>query len=103
MESSDQDRNYRLIQWRKKLERSGKGWRRFTDLRLPRRIIEFHIIHDDTLYSGRWPETSRDSFELNTPGTATFVLHRRDLMSSGVWRVAPDQDAPLGMIRRPWR
>lgn len=96
------DDRYRATLWRKKLERSRRGWRRFSSAQLPRCVIEFHIIQKGTLYSGRSHGASFDQRDVLTPGTAAYLLMRRDLMTEGVWRKARDQGAALGVVSRPW-
>lgn len=93
---------YRATLWRKKLERSRRGWRRFSSAPLPRCVIEFHIIQRGVIYSGRWNGTSFDQRDVVTPGTAAYVLTRRDLMTEGVWRRARNQSADWGVVSRPW-
>ena len=97
------DERYRATQWRKKLERGRNGWRRFTSAALPRCVIEFHIIHQGYLYSGRHGTFSFDPEDGRTPGTVAYVLNRRDLMTEGVWRMARNPDGEWGMVRRPWQ
>jgi hypothetical protein len=96
------DDRYRATVWRKKLERGRNGWRRFTATSLPRCVIEFHIIHQGYLYSGRHGTFSFDPEEGRTPGTVAYVLNRRDLMTEGVWRMARNPSGEWGMVRRKW-
>lgn len=97
------DERYRATRWRKKLERGRNGWRRFTSASLPRCVIEFHIIHNGYIYSGRHGTFSFDPEEGRTPGTVAYLLNRRDLMTEGVWRMAQNPDGEWGMVRRLWR
>lgn len=92
--------HYLAVQWRKHLERKRKGWRRFTGAQLPNCVIEFHIIHQGQLYSGRHHATNLNDTDTRTPGTAAYVLRRRDLMLEGVWRRASNQHATWGMVCR---
>ncbi|WP_252108857.1 MULTISPECIES: hypothetical protein [unclassified Halomonas] len=88
--------SYESIQWRKRLERC--GWRKFTGARLPRGLIEFHIIQAGKLYSGRcWSENLPG--DSSTPGTIAYVVQREDLRTAGVWRRA--NSGSVGMIVRP--
>lgn len=57
-------------------------------MRLHKFVIEFHIIHQGYLYSGRHGTFSFDPEDGRTPGTVAYVLNRRDLMTEGVWRMA---------------
>ncbi|MGO2009467.1 hypothetical protein [Vreelandella venusta] len=94
------DTRYRATLWRKSMER--RGWRRISSMRLPRCVIEFHIIQQGRLYSGRWHGKSFDPMDSLTPGTAAYLITRRDLMTEGVWRRAKDQNAEWGVVYRPW-
>ena len=91
---------YQAVQWRKHLERKRRGWRRFTGVPLPHCVIEFHIIHQGRIYSGRHHATHLNVEDVTTPGTAAYVLRRRDLMLEGVWRRANHQRAAWGMVCR---
>lgn len=75
-----------------------RGWRKFTGSRLPRGLIEFHILHGDRLYSGRcWSD--HPPGDTGTPGTIAFVLRRGDMRDTGVWR--PVNSGAVGMVARP--
>ncbi|MGP9796215.1 hypothetical protein ACT3UJ_02470 [Halomonas sp. 86] len=89
--------DYKATLWRKSLER--RGWRRFGNYTLPRCMIEYHVIHRGKLYSGRCYTTSLPG-DRSQPGTAAYVIQRRDMMTEGVWRRTRD-DAPVGQIVRP--
>ena len=90
--------DYKATLWRKSLER--RGWKRLDKYRLPNSLIEFHIIHQGQLYSGRHHATNLNDTDARTPGTAAYVLRRRDLMLEGVWRRSSDQHAAWGMVCR---
>ena len=74
---------YSAVQWRKALER--KGWKRLDKYRLPNELIEFHIIHQGKLYSGRCIG-AHPIGDTTQPGSIAYVVTRRDLMTEGVWR-----------------
>lgn len=95
------DNTYLATQWRKKIERSRKGWRRISNAMLPHCVIEFHIIHGGQLYSGRCHGRHLLDQDASTPGTLAYVIQRRDLMTEGVFRRAQNQHGTFGFVKRP--
>lgn len=96
----DQQTRYRIIQWRKRLERC--GWlslRRAPPLR--DRVIEYHVVWQGWLVSGRVRLLDLD-YERGywEPGTPVYLLERGQDVAEGVWRVAKDQSAPAGQMMR---
>jgi len=77
--------DYKATLWRKALER--RGWKRLDKYRLPNELIEFHIIHQGKLYSGRCIG-AHPIGDTTQPGSIAYVVTRRDLMVEGVWRKA---------------
>ncbi len=90
--------SYEAIQWRKAMER--RGWRKFTDASLPRRVIEYHIIRGDRLYSGRC-DAYNPIGNVADPGSQANILRRRDQNRVGVWRLAQRPAGERGQTVRP--
>lgn len=88
---------YRAIQWRKAMEK--RGWRKFAG-DLPRRVIEYHIIRGDRLYSGRC-DAYNPTGNVAVPGSQANILRRRDQNRVGVWRLARRPGGERGQTVRP--
>ena len=92
---------YQITQWRKRLER--KGWLGLSRSSPPiDRLVEYHVVSQGWLISGRCvlgKEIKDDWWE---PGTPQYLLSRKHGISDGVWRLAKDQRAEVGQVRRTW-
>ncbi|MGL6251024.1 MAG: hypothetical protein ACRC3F_08910 [Billgrantia desiderata] len=75
---------YKLIQWRKRLER--KGWYNASRFPVPSKgWIEYHAVWQGKLMSGRCPVTGM-SDEWMEPGTPGYLLLRMQDVIEAVWR-----------------
>jgi|SRR5690554_1355663 len=91
---------YRITTWRKRLER--RGWTSLRRARPPRnRLVEYHVIWQGQLISGRVRLTDLDDSAYWQPGSPVALLERGLSVIEGVWRVAARQQARAGQVRRP--
>lgn len=91
--------HYQVTQWRKRLER--KGWIGLKRRQADRfRWIEFHVIWQGWLYSGRCKLSLCDEQDHYRPGTTLYMLHRQKDIADGVWRYS--RPGEPGMVRRQW-
>ncbi|SDO73157.1 hypothetical protein SAMN04487957_110154 [Halomonas shengliensis] len=91
---------YRITTWRKRLER--RGWTSLRRARPPRgRLIEYHVIWEGQLVSGRVRLADLDDQAYWQPGSPIALLERGLDVVEGVWRVARDPGAVSGQVRRP--
>ncbi|WP_447896062.1 hypothetical protein [Vreelandella sp. GE22] len=88
--------SYETIQWRKAMER--RGWRKFAGT-LPPRMIEYHIVRNGKLYSGRC-DAHNPIGNVSDPGSQANILRRRDLNDVGVWRLAKRPGGESGQTVR---
>ena len=95
----DDDTRYCLTTWRKRLER--RGW---VSLRRSRpqgnRLIEYHVIWQGRLISGRVQLSALGDEGYWQPGSPVYLLERGQDVEEGVWRVARDQAAVPGQVMR---
>lgn len=96
----DDATRYRLTTWRKRLER--RGWTSLRRHRPPRdRLIEYHVIWQGRLISGRVQLSALGDKGYWQPGSPVYLLERGQDVDEGVWRVARGQAAGPGQVVRP--
>ena len=95
--SNDQYK-YLATKWRKSLER--RGWHNIRNGVPIKRVVEFHIIYQGKLHSGRCKVMHLNSQDTYDPGTLAFLFRRTDQITEGVWRLSRNQNAELGWVIR---
>ena len=92
------DTRYRLIRWRKRLER--RGWHNARRFAAPRdHWIEYHVVWSGRLWSGRCHLGTCSMEDFWQPGTHVYLIHRMQDVQEGVWRRTDRRGA--GLVWRP--
>lgn len=95
----DEDTRYRLTTWRKRLER--RGWVSLKRHRPPRdRLIEYHVIWQGHLISGRVQLNTSGDDGYWQPGHPTYLLERGQDVYEGVWRLCQKTSVTQGQVYR---
>ena len=89
-----------ITQWRKRLER--RGWTGLRRRQPPHNeLIEYHVIRQGWLYSGRCRLDDYSEIDRFREGTLTCMLERGYGIDDGVWRRAdPGAGEKGGICRR---
>ncbi len=98
MDQQDEFR-YRATTWRKRLER--RGWTSLRRTTPPRnRLIEYHVIWQGRLISGRVQLNTLSDEGYWQPGNPVYLLDRRQGVLEGVWRLAQRKASATGQVVR---